>query len=88
MHIGITTLKKNTQFVIKMKNPIKTLRSVLWTITLMALAAVISSVATMHYISSLPADQYKYMQMENRWLNWPQKDCYNPIEVEMIIQGP
>mgnify|MGYP003122514814 FL=1 len=54
----------------------------------MALAAVISSVATMHYISSLPADQYKYMQMENRWLNWPQKDCYNPIEVEMIIQGP
>ena len=39
-------------------------------------------------ITNLPADQYKYMQMENRWANWPEKDCYNAIEVELILNGP
>jgi hypothetical protein len=28
------------------------------------------------------------MQMENRWANWPQKDCYNAVEVELILNGP
>ena len=39
-------------------------------------------------ITNLPADQYQYMQMENRWANWPQKDCYNAVEVELILNGP
>ena len=26
--------------------------------------------------------------MENRWANWPQKDCYNAVEVELILNGP
>ena len=39
-------------------------------------------------VTNLPADQYKYMQMENRWANWPEKDCYNAIEVELILNGP
>jgi hypothetical protein len=24
-------------------------------------------------LTNLPADQYAYMQMENRWANWPKK---------------
>lgn len=55
---------------------------------IMALTALVSSVATMHYLSSLPADKWEYMQMEQRWANWPEKDCYDPIELEMIILGP
>ena len=55
---------------------------------IMALTALVSSVATMHYLSSLPADKWEYMQMEQRWANWPEKDCYDPIESEMIILGP
>ena len=54
----------------------------------MVLVAVTSSLATMLKVTNLPADQYKYMQMENRWANWPEKDCYNEIEVELILNGP
>jgi hypothetical protein len=57
-------------------------------ITLMALTAIVSCTVTMIKISNLPADQYEYMQMENRWANWPQKDCYNAVEVELILNGP
>lgn len=39
-------------------------------------------------VTNLPADQYEYMQMQNRWANWPEKDCYNAIEVELILNGP
>jgi hypothetical protein len=42
----------------------------------------------MHYLSSLPADKWEYMQLHNRWANWPEKDCYDAIELEMIILGP
>ena len=71
-----------------MKYLTKHLRSALWTITLMALVATVSSVMTMINVTNLPADQYEYMQMQNRWANWPEKDCYNAIEVELILNGP
>ena len=54
----------------------------------MALVATVSSVMTMINVTNLPADQYEYMQMQNRWANWPEKDCYNAIEVELILNGP
>lgn len=54
----------------------------------MATVATISSLVTMIKISNLPADQYEYMQMQNRWANWPEKDCYDAIEVELILNGP
>ena len=50
--------------------------------------ALISSIATMHYISNLPADQYEYMQASNRWANWPTKECYSETEIELILNGP
>tara|TARA_Y100001935_G_scaffold161291_1_gene132662 strand:+ start:935 stop:1081 length:147 start_codon:yes stop_codon:yes gene_type:complete len=28
------------------------------------------------------------MQVGNRWANWPTKDCYSYLEVELLIQGP
>jgi hypothetical protein len=54
----------------------------------MALVATVSSIMTMINVTNLPADQYEYMQMQNRWANWPEKDCYNAIEVELILNGP
>jgi hypothetical protein len=42
----------------------------------------------MHYVTSLPADEWEYMQLENRWLNWPEKECYHKLEVELLIEGP
>ena len=67
---------------------LKQFHQMLWIGIIMALTALVSSVATMHYLSSLPADKWEYMQMEQRWANWPEKDCYDPIELEMIILGP
>lgn len=54
----------------------------------MTLVATVSSVMTMINVTNLPADQYEYMQMQNRWANWPEKNCYNAIEVELILNGP
>ncbi len=42
----------------------------------------------MYHVSNLSADKYEYMQVSNRWANWPEKDCYNAIEVELILNGP
>ena len=36
----------------------------------------------------MPADQYEYMQASNRWANWPTKECYSSIEIELILNGP
>ena len=52
------------------------------------LTATISSVATMYHVSNLPADQYEYMQVSNRWANWPIKECYSSTEIELILNGP
>ena len=52
------------------------------------LTATISSVATMYHVSNLPADQYEYMQVSNRWANWPTKECYSETEIELILNGP
>ena len=52
------------------------------------LTATISSVATMYHVSNLPADQYEYMQVSNRWANWPIKECYSETEIELILNGP
>ena len=60
----------------------------LWIGIIVVFVALISAIATMNYISSLPADRYEYMQVSNRWANWPTKDCYSYLEVELLIQGP
>ena len=59
----------------------------LWIGIIVVSVALISSIATMHYISNLPADQYEYMQASNRWANWPTKECYSKLEVELILNG-
>ena len=59
----------------------------LWTGIIMVSVALISSIATMHYISNLPADQYEYMQASNRWANWPTKECYSESEIDLILNG-
>jgi hypothetical protein len=28
------------------------------------------------------------MQLENRWLNWPEKECYTRENIELLIEGP
>ena len=59
-----------------------------WICTIVVLTATISSVATMHYVTNLPADQYRHMQASNRWANWPTKECYSSTEIELILNGP
>ena len=60
----------------------------LWIGTIMAFVALISAIATMHYAVQLPADSWKYIQVENRWANWPEKDCYTKENIELLIEGP
>ena len=67
---------------------LKQFHQMLWIGIIMALTALVSSVATMHYLSSLPADKWEYMQMEQRWANWPDKDCYSKENIELLIEGP
>ena len=59
----------------------------LWTGIIMVFVALVSATATMYYIADLPADKWEYMQMEQRWANWPDKDCYSKLEVELILNG-
>ena len=59
----------------------------LWIGIIVVSVALISSVATMHHLSNLPADKYEYMQAHNRWANWPTKECYSKLEVELILNG-
>ena len=42
----------------------------------------------MYHVSRLPADSWKYMQVENRWANWPEKTCYTKQNIELLIKGP
>ena len=69
-----------------MKHLIKRLLSALWTITLMALVALISSLATMIWAVDLPPDDYTLLN--TRWLNWPVQECYSRQNIELLIEGP
>ena len=60
----------------------------LWISIIVVYVALISSIATMHYVTNLPADQYRHMQASNRWANWPTKECYSESEIELILHGP
>ena len=76
----------NIKFVIKMKHLIKRLLSALWTITLMATIALMSSLATMIWAVDLPPDNYTLL--ETRWLNWPVQEYYSRQNIELLIEGP
>ena len=67
---------------------LKQFQQMFWISTIVVLTATISSVATMYHVSNLPADQYEYMQVSNRWANWPTKECYSETEIELILNGP
>ncbi len=67
---------------------LKQFQRMFWISIIVVLIAITSSVATMYHVSNLPADQYEYMQASNRWANWPTKECYSSIEIELILNGP
>ena len=69
-----------------MKHLIQRLLSALWTITLMATVALISSLATMIWAVDLPPDDYTLL--ETRWLNWPVQEYYSRQNIELLIEGP
>ena len=69
-----------------MKHLIKHLLSALWTITLMATVALMSSLATMIWAVDLPPDNYTLL--ETRWLNWPVQEYYSRQNIELLIEGP
>ena len=54
----------------------------------MVFVALVSATATMYYIADLPAHKWEYMQMEQRWANWPDKECYSKENIELLIEGP
>jgi len=58
----------------------------LWTGIILATVACASSIATMIWAVGLPTEQH--IEISNRWLNWPEKDCYSGAEIDMIIEGP
>jgi len=58
----------------------------LWTVIIMAFVAQISCIATMIWAVDLPPD--RYTSLENRWLNWPEKECYTKENIELLIEGP
>ena len=53
---------------------------------LVAFVALASSAATMIWAIGMPTD--KHIEITNRWLNWPEKECYDKDDLEMIIEGP
>ncbi len=42
--------------------------------------------SAMYFCYKQPVD--KHVEITNRYLNWPEKDCYSMTEIEMIIEGP
>jgi len=58
----------------------------LWICTIVVFVALTSSIATMIWCIGLPADEH--IQITNRYLNWPEKECYSATDLEMIIEGP
>ena len=58
----------------------------LWTAIILVSVALTSATATMLWAVGLPTDEH--IQITNRYLNWPEKDCYDKEDLEMIIEGP
>jgi len=46
---------------------------------------IASSIGTMFYCIGLPADEHVWIQ--NRALNYLEKDCYDMEDIEMIVFG-
>jgi len=42
--------------------------------------------SAMYFCYKQPVDEH--VLIYNRYLNWPEKDCYSMTEIEMIIEGP
>ena len=40
----------------------------------------------MYFCYNQPTDEH--VLITNRWLNWPEKDCYTATDLEMVIEGP
>ncbi len=60
----------------------------LWIGTIVVFVALISASATMYHIAKLPADEWEYLMLEQRWANWPDKECYSKENIELLIEGP
>ena len=58
----------------------------LWTGIILVFVALTSATATMIWAIGLPTDEQ--IEITNRYLNWPEKDCYDKEDLEMIIEGP
>ena len=58
----------------------------LWTSTIVVFVALSSSIATMIWAVGLPTDEH--IEITNRYLNWPEKNCYDKDDIRMIIEGP
>ena len=67
---------------------LKQFQKMLLICTIVVLTAITSSAATMYYVALLPADKWEYMQVEQRWANWPDKECYTKENIELLIEGP
>jgi len=39
-----------------------------------------------HFAIGMPTDEH--VEITNRYLNWPEKDCYDKSDLKMIIEGP
>jgi hypothetical protein len=39
-----------------------------------------------HFAIGMPTD--KHVEITNRYLNWPKKNCYDKNDLKMIIEGP
>ena len=58
----------------------------LWTGIILVFVALTSATATMIWAIGLPTEEH--VEITNRYLNWPEKECYNKQDLEMIIEGP
>ena len=63
-----------------------TLKQYLYVSMLVFFTACASSIATMLYAVGLPTE--KHVEINNRYLNWPEKECYTQTDLDMIIEGP
>ena len=39
-------------------------------------------------ICNVVTDTDKHIEITNRYLNWPEKNCYDKDDIRMIIEGP
>ena len=50
-----------------------------------ALVYFIGVFSAMYFCYQQPLDEHRLIT--NRWLNWPEKQCYSSSDIEMIITG-